>query len=139
MEKTFSLGQSNELIKDGRIYDLHNLYCFSGFLFEVEGRRLQIRFDPISGEGNNASSILLSFSGLTYLELSPSFGVKKIDGLDEMGYKSPGDKDDEWLLREEQACKDDHLFFRLDEGDFIRVHCQRADLKEVTKPSLLSM
>lgn len=139
MRKTFSLGQSNELIQDGRVYDLHNFYRFSGFFYEVKGKRLQIRFDRISGKFQGASSIVLLFLEVNYLELSPNFGEKEIDGIDEIGYKSPTDRDDEWLLGESQANIDDHLFLRLDEGYFIRVHSKYAELNVLAKPSVLSI
>ncbi len=134
MEKTFSLGQSNELIKAGKIYDLQNLYNFVGLVLKGKERQLQILFEPNLDSGNKGSSVSLVFDEIDYLELSPNFGSRVITGLDEMGYKSPDDRDDEWLLSEQQSTLDDHLFVRLDGADFIRVHCKHADIVEALKP-----
>jgi len=35
------------------------------------------------------------------LELSTNFGVDAISGLEEMVYKKPEDRDDEWLIDEQ--------------------------------------
>lgn len=79
----------------------------------------------------------MNFEAVDYLEFSPNFGSRIVCGLEDMGYKSPGDRDDEWLLDEQQSTPDDHLFFRLEGGDFIRVHCQHADIVEATEVGLL--
>ncbi len=133
MEKSFEIGQSNEIIKTGKVYDLHNLYNFVGVILKGNSRQLQILFEPNSEYGKNQLPISLNFEEIDYLEFSPDFGVRVVSGLDEMGYKSPEDRDDEWLKGEKHITPEDHLFFRLDEGDFIRVHCRKADLVEVAK------
>lgn len=131
MNKGFRIGQSNEIIKAGKIYDLHNLYDFIGIFFTSKACRLEISFKPIPEFGDGKVPISLIFEGIDYLEFSPQFWTKNISGLDEMGYKNPEDHDDEWLLSEKQASFNDHLFFRMDSGDFIRIHCQNADLVEI--------
>lgn len=133
MKKGFVIGQSNELIKAGKVYDLHNLYDFVGIVLKGKDCRLQILFEPNSEYGKDQLPISLNFEAIDYLEFSPNFGTRVVDGLDEMGYKNPEDRDDEWLMDEQQATSDDHLIFRLDGGDFIRVHCQYADIVEATK------
>ena len=133
MKKGFEIGQSNEIIKAGKIYDLHNLYDFIGVVLKAKDRRFQILFEPNPEYGKGQLPISLSFEEIDYLEFSPNFGTRVVSGLDEMGYKNPEDRDDEWLMDEQQATCNDHLFFRMDGGDFIRVHCQYADLVEAAK------
>jgi hypothetical protein len=130
MQKDFQIGQSNELIKDGVLYDLHNLYDFGGIF--VDGSRcVHISFMPNVVHGKGQHPIIVEFDEVDYLEFSQGFGMRPITELDEMGYKSPGDRDDKWLMTEEQAGADDHLFFRLGLGDdFVRVHSRRARLSE---------
>lgn len=130
MKKTFEIGQSNELIKAGKIYDLHNMYDFIGLVLKAKGRQLDLLFKPNPEYGKDQLPISLNFEQIDYLELSPNFGTRVISGLDEMGYKNPEDCEDEWLMDEQQAICSDHLFFRMDDGDFIRVHCRNADLVE---------
>lgn len=133
MNKSFEIGQSNEVIKADKIYDLHNQYDFIGVVLETKNRRLQILFEPNPEYGKGQLPIKLNFEEIDYLEFSPNFGTRYISGLDEMGYKNPDDRDDEWLLNEQQATCNNHLFFRMDGGAFIRVHCQNADLFEVVE------
>ena len=135
MKKEFLVGQSNELIKAHKIYDLHNLYDFVGLVLKGNKRQIQVLFGPNLDSGNMGVPIALVFDEIDYLELSLRFESGIIRGLDEMGYKNPDDRDDKWLLGEQQSTSDDHLFFRLDNADYIRVHSQRADIVETAKPT----
>jgi len=36
MKKGFEIGQSNEIIKTGKIYDLHNIYEFIGVFLNAK-------------------------------------------------------------------------------------------------------
>ena len=133
MKKEFLLGQSNEIIKAGKIYDLHNLYDFVGIVLNGKDRQLRILFDPSPDFGEKGGPVSLVFNKIDYLELSPSFGSRVIQNLDEMGYKKPDDQDDEWLLDEQQSTPNDHLFIRFEGNDFIRVHCQHADIIKINR------
>jgi hypothetical protein len=62
----------------------------SDFSFEAKGRIVRVRFDPIALRDKASSSVLV-FSRLSFLEFRPTFGTKQISGLDELGYKSPGE------------------------------------------------
>ncbi|MEJ1338508.1 MAG: hypothetical protein RPU40_06480 [Candidatus Sedimenticola sp. (ex Thyasira tokunagai)] len=133
MKKEFLLGQSNEVIKADKIYDLHNLYDFVGIALNGKDRQLRILFEPSPSYGERSVSVSLVFNEIDYLELSSNFGSRVIQNLDEMGYKNPDDQDDEWLLDEQQSTPNDHLFIRFEGNDFIRVHCQHADIVEAAK------
>ncbi len=130
MRKEFIVDQSNALIKDGKIFDLHNSYEFTGIVLKGQERLLKILFKPTIEQGGERKPISIIFEFIDFLELSPNFGTRIISGLDEIGYKSPTDRDDEWLLDEQQSTPDDHLFFRMDNDDYIRVHCQHCDVCE---------
>ena len=130
MKKEFLLGQSNEVIKAGKIYDLHNLYDFVGIVLKWKDRQLRMLFEPRPDFREKGAPVSLVFEEIDYLELSLNCGSRVIQNLDEMGYKNPDDQDDEWLLDEQQSTPNDHLFIRLEGNDFIRVHCQHADIVE---------
>ena len=126
MDKDFEIGQSNEIIKSGKIYDLHNLYNITGIILDRNLSQLKIMFKPASEYGEGNPSLVLNFRNIDYLEFS--LNTMGILGLDEMGYKSPEDRDNNWLMNEQQSTPEDHLFLRLLDGDgndFIRVHCQK--------------
>lgn len=133
MKKEFAIGQSNEIIKGQKIIDLHNEYDFVGVILKGNECRLQIQFAPNPEHGKGKPHITLNFDGIDYLEFSPNFGTRPISGLDEIGYKNVNDRDDNWLLTEQQATDKDHLFFRMDGGSFIRIHSQHADVYEESR------
>ena len=54
MKKAFLLGQSNEVIKDSKVYDLHNQYDFSGIVLKWDDRRLKVLFNPRTDYGDKA-------------------------------------------------------------------------------------
>jgi len=125
VEKNFLLGQSNELVREGRVFDLHNLYDFSGLSIGAD-RSALMSFQPNPKHGSGQPCVLLQFDETDHVEAR--FGTGAIQDLDEMGYMSPDQQDDEWLLGEDQAAEADHLYFRLGAG-FIRIHAHRARLE----------
>jgi hypothetical protein len=126
MKKDFVIGQSNELVKDGQIFDLHNHFDFACLCINTKKRELYLLFEPNPEYTESRSVVCIVFREVDYLELSPGFGSRRLSDLDEMGYKSPRDRDDEWLLGEEQASPEDHMFFRFIGDDYIRVHSSEA-------------
>ncbi|TVQ84918.1 MAG: hypothetical protein EA357_01630 [Micavibrio sp.] len=134
MQKSFKIGKGgNDIIKADKAYDLHNLYDFVGVILKTKDRYLQLLFSPNSEYGEKEPPVLLNFEDVDYLEFSPDFGTRTLSGLAEIGYKNPEDRDDDWLLNEEQAASGDHLFFRMDGDEFVRLHCRYADLIEEAK------
>ena len=129
MKKNFKIGQSNELEQGEKFFDLHNCYDFSGFY--LEAKKALLFFEPDLDYGEGLPSIVIEFIGLIYLGISSNFCSTKKVHLDEMGYKNPGDFDDEWLLGEAQADEKDHMFFRFVGGQSVRLLASQAKLKEV--------
>jgi hypothetical protein len=127
MKKDFRVGQSNEIVQGGRVFDLHNQYDFSG-VYVGPNRSVQVSFAPHPEHGRGHPPVVLMFDGVDYFELSSSFGTQPIPGLDELGYKNPDDRDDASLLSEEQAADTDHLFLRFDSG-FVRIRSESARLQ----------
>ena len=127
MKKDFVIGQSNELIQNGKIYDIHNHYDVFDIAF-VSKKNLEITFIPNAVHGKNSPAIKLEFVGIDYLELRLNYENESVSDLDEMGYKQCTDQNIEWLLTEEQATDKDHMFFRLGGENFIRVHSTQAIL-----------
>jgi len=128
--KNFHVGQSIELIKDGRAFDLHNCFDFKGACF-VPDRGLRITFEPNLEFGVGFSTIHIEATGIDYFAVSPGFFSAQIDYLDEIGFKSPQDQNDNWLLMEGQTAQADHFFFRFSENHFIRFHALHVVLIEV--------
>jgi hypothetical protein len=129
MNKTFKIGQSNELVQGGKVYDLHNQYDLSTVVISTD-RSLRLSFEPNPEHGLGCPALDLDIDEIDFLELSKEIGTKGVRDIEEMGYKEPSDRDDEWLLSEDQASSTDHLFVRLADGHFIRVHGMNAVLTE---------
>ena len=131
MDKNFKVGQSNELVQGDKIFDLHNCYDFSGFFLRNDYTAF-LAFGPNAEYGIGLPPVLLEFCRLDYLMLSSDFFTLDRIDLDEIGYKSPNDIDDQWLLGEDQADSECHIFFRFLGGHFVRMHGSRAELREAS-------
>lgn len=129
MNKNFIVGQSNELMIDSKIYDLHNCYDYEGLLL-TNFRTLELIFSPNKDHGKDNNPIRIHFEAVDYLEFSDNFGTSILYEVMEVGYKSPGDFDDNWLLTEKQSSGPDHIFFRFSENEFIRIYSKSAELRE---------
>jgi hypothetical protein len=125
MDKNFTVGQSNEIVCGGYVYDVHNRYDFSECRIQHD-RRVRLAFTPNAEHaGERDTQLVLLFDEVDYVEVSPGFGTRPVRDLLEFGYKTPGDRDDSWLMTEEQSGPSDHLFIRLDSGA-IRIHAAQA-------------
>ena len=127
MNKNFKIGQSNELVMDGKVYDLHNQYDLAVVAVGINCS-LRLSFEPNPDHGAGCRSVTLEFREVDVLELSDELVTPGVRDIEELGYKEPSDRDDEWLLSEDQASPKDHLFIRLEGGHFIRVHGKSASL-----------
>lgn len=127
MNKNFTVGQTNELIKEARVYDLHNCFDFAGLAISGAGG-ISLTFKPNASHGEGYSGIAVQAESLDYFEISPQFGSMTVSDVEEIGYKSRGDDDDNWLLNESQSTPADDLFFRFNDGHYIRFHCERVQL-----------
>lgn len=129
MNRDFRVGQSNELLKALVVYDLHNCYDYKALL--VLGRcDAFLYFEPNPVHGVGLAAVVVAFLGLDHLEMSPRFASSAQATLDEIGYKKPGDRDLAWLLGEDQAGPEDHLFFSFEGGEYLRIHSNEASLRE---------
>jgi hypothetical protein len=129
MDKDFIVGQANELIKGDITYDLHNCFDFDQLTIFGNGE-FNLAFKPSVTYGDMYSPILLHAEGVNRFELSHNFGPATIKHLEEIGYKSRDDEDDNWLLRQSQATAADDIFFRFNDGHYVRFHSERAWLIE---------
>jgi len=129
MEKDFKVGQSNELLKGDRIYDLHN--CFDLKSVVLMGNDAEMTFSPSPVYGQGYSIIKVHIRDIDYFELSASFRTTEIIDFDEVGYKRREDRDDTWLLTENQSTEKDDMFFRFFEGHFVRFHGSSVTLSEI--------
>lgn len=131
MNRDFRVGQSNELIKGEQIYDLHNCFDFEGLDISGTGE-VRLTFKPNTIHGGGYSGVLVFAQGVDRLAVSPDFGPTTVKDLEEIGYKPPGDEDDNWLLNQNQAALSDDLFFRFNDGHYVRFHSERASLIETS-------
>lgn len=129
MDRNFQLGQSNEVIHSGKVYDLHNDYLPTAIFVDPERNTLRVIFKRLADDENGAS-VVLQFRDLHTLEFGGNFGASNAAGLDEMGYKDIDDYNYDWLSTESQSKESDHLVLRFDGGATIRVYCATAEIVE---------
>ncbi|ODS22391.1 hypothetical protein AB835_14410 [Candidatus Endobugula sertula] len=125
MEKNFTIEQAISINCEDQNFDLHNCYDFKELKFEVATKTVILAFElnkSISGLDGSATSITFKFTGIDHFELSPQFANYVNHELSEMGYKNPDDTDYDWLVDESKSTNSDHIFFRLANDEYIRLH-----------------
>lgn len=114
---------------EGKHFDLHGFFLVSGFVVNPRQGSATMEFETIKKFKNkvhDVRAVRLEFDEITHLEFSPKICTNISDSLEEFGFKSPGDKDDNWLKTFEQSDPNDHLFVRLSSLEFFRVQCALA-------------
>lgn len=132
MDRNFSIGQANELVLDGQLFDLHNCYDFSGIVVMSTGRA-QLWFRPNPEHTKNVNALVVDVLGVDVLEITQGVLLGTVCDLDEVGFKNPGDTDLDWLVGERHARGNDHLVFSFGPDEHVRVHGERAQLREERK------
>lgn len=123
---------------DGRHYDLHSFFSVSGITVCPATGDVSVDLISIDEFRNNvhgAESLRLIFSDVNYVEFSPEFCKTRSDTIEEIGFKSPEDRDDNWLKTLDQAEHLDHLFIRFSSLEFIRLACATARVAIVQSSS----
>jgi hypothetical protein len=114
---------------EGKHFDLHSFFSLVGFVVNPVNGTVLLEFRSIKefiDKAHDVQILKLEFSEIGYLEFSPGFCTNTTDSLEEFGFKSPDDRDDNWLKTLEQAEPGDHLFVRLSSLEFFRVHCSET-------------
>ena len=96
MDKDFTVGQANELIKGDVIYDLHNCFDFDGLMIRGNAQCC-LAFKPIINFRDTHPSIIIFAKAVDRFVVSDNFGSATITHLEEIGYKSFDDDDDNWI------------------------------------------
>lgn len=129
MKKNFTLNQIS--IKfNGYSLDLHNIYDFSGLEINNE-KTVRLIFSINSNfevDEYKAKKVVIEFIYVDYFRLSDNFVEKITPNLDEIGYKNPDDLDLMWLISEAKSAKKDHIIFRFENGEFVRIHSRWASV-----------
>jgi len=130
MEKNFAVDQAIGLSCEGHYFDLHNCYDFQGFDFDVAGKTFYLNFTRSSGSQQDLKQkVSIKFVGIDAFELSDDFFRHINRNLSELGYKSADDRDHDWLVGEDKSSPQDHLFFRFEADQYIRVHGRWATVE----------
>ena len=139
MQKNFEIDNSIAIKNVNYYYDLHNCYDLIGLELNWRIKHLVIRFNKVQGEWIKADDphvIEMHFNDVSYLEISNGFFLKSKYSIDEIGFKKPGDRNYDWLLREDQSDLNDHLFLRMEGNEYLRVFSELIRIIEV-KPAPL--
>lgn len=128
MKKNFVLDGAVEVIVDDCLYDLHNSYDFIKLEMDIESKVVVLLFSEADsnrwGRESSSNTLSIKFQGVDYFELSPNFVKNLTVDLDEIGYKSPVDRNVNWLIGENKSSADDHIIFRFTNDEFVRIHAE---------------
>lgn len=130
MLKDFVIVDSAALQAHGRHIDLHNFFELAEIRLNPLSSSVELEFAKKKtvrfADPSDPDKVVIHFSDVDWLELSPgAFAIKSGDIM-ELGYKEPLDKYHDWLLGEESASHQAHLFFRFENDEFLRVHAKSA-------------
>ncbi|MFT4926262.1 MAG: hypothetical protein ACI8WB_002360 [Phenylobacterium sp.] len=126
MKKNYMIDQAIAVHCETLYFDLHNEYDFKQFNFKVDSKTLSLLFEPniyASNDNKKLGGITMIFSSVDYLEVSHDFVNHVTHSLIEMGYKTPNDKDLDWLITEKNFEADHHVVLRFSNDEYIRLHC----------------
>lgn len=130
MKRNFRVEHGVEIWQDNKFIDLHNLYKLSEISYSMASSLLTIVFcrnKYLSPEGIVLPNrTVFVFSNLSYLEISRGLLSGKIEQLEEIGYKNPGDLDMDWLITENKSNSEDHIVLRFQGDELIRIGCEVA-------------
>jgi len=128
MKKNFVVDSPVEVMVDDCLYDLHNSYDFITLEMDIESKAVILLFSEtdFNRRESSAKTLSIKFRGVDYFELSPNFVKNFAVDLDEIGYKSPVDRNVDWLIGENKSSADDHMIFRFTNDEFVRIHADGA-------------
>lgn len=129
MARNFAVGQSNEFLSAGRLYDVHNQYDFLGVAIASSGHAT-LWFAPNEEWGQGMPPFAIEVEAVDYFAVSDGVGRGRVRDVDELGYKRPNDHDLDWLMDEGAATDEDHLVISFGPKDYLRIHGQRMLLRE---------
>jgi hypothetical protein len=128
MVKNFTVANSVGISVGTCHCDLHNEFHVSQIAIDFEHRALTISLVQAWGiqPDTQARRLQLRFVDVDFVRLSEGAMNGSTRGVDELGYKNPTDFDHDWLIDESRASAADHLFLRLNNDEFVRVHSRIA-------------
>ncbi len=130
MERNFKIKQGVEVWWGSKFVDLHNLYDFCDIVFSQANDMLTIVFRrnqfEVPKDLEIPKQVLFVFSGLQHLQVNDDLLHNRKLQLEEIGYKSPGDYNLDWLTTEDKSKEEDHIILRFQEDEFIRIGCDKA-------------
>ena len=124
MLKDFVIADSVAIQTQEKYVDLHNEFDLTEVRIDLREHKIEIEFAVVEQRGAPAK-ITLRFTEVDWMQRSPE-ALKYPGCIEELGYKEPLDNDHDWLISESQASPRAHLFIRLPEDEFIRIHSKRA-------------
>jgi hypothetical protein len=130
MRRDFKIKRGVEIWKDDIFVDLHNLYYLSDISFLMASALLTVCFSrnkyPKPQSISLPSKTIFVFTTISYLEISKGVLSGGANQLEEIGYKDSNDQNMDWLVTEDKSSELNHVVFRFQDDEFIRVDCENA-------------
>jgi len=124
MKRCFKIAQANEVVVEGKVYDLHNFFDLSAVASFPGEKCFRVCFRrcyPADLPAEERVEVCIEISNPHRVEVSADILRGERRDLDELGYKAPMDDDIEWLVAEEKSLEDYDLVLRFVGGGYIRL------------------
>jgi hypothetical protein len=129
MIRNFKIHNSIAIQIDSSYFDLHNCYDLEQIrLLVCNESSIEMSFQRTEGHWvptDSPKRIQIVFQKIKYLEFSPFLLNNFSPNIEEVGFKEANDHDYNWLLTEEQADNDCHIFFRFENEEYLRLYCEQ--------------
>lgn len=133
MKKNFFVDKGVYLLNQDNCYDLHNNYHFHQCTIIPNKATIiliWLRLDKEWVQDNQPKEVVINFQNVSFFEISKNFIADRPKTIEEIGYKEPFDEDLDWLNRDENFKVTDHIIFRFENDEFMRIHAEYAEVKE---------
>ena len=111
-------------------FDLHNCFDLTGLAVDFVQKQVTLSFTGFQPEAlsKHVMKLELMVLDIDFLSLSNGAISKMSSDVEELGYKPFNDFDHDWLVNEKSMKSTDHLFIRLAEDEFVRIHGKSAQV-----------
>lgn len=106
-------------IDGGECRDIHNTFEF--FKVVLDLRRMEAQFILVPYDNVHRDVIELCFQDVNYFQFTENPFAQYSEQIEEVGYKSVGDNDMDWIMPEKHYTDGDHFILRLVNGADLRI------------------
>lgn len=132
MKRNFKIVDSIALVFGDFYLDIHNDYDVVNISISIRQNSLiEISFERLNERWvnkNNPNKLKLIFDQIKYLDYSENLLVNFSSTIEDIGFKDKDDIDYDWIMSEDQSNIESNIFFRFEDGSYIKIYSHSATL-----------